>query len=243
MTQYGEVNAIWFDGKWDQNNNPDFDWGFPEMYRRIHETQPGCLIGNNHHEAIIPGEDIQIFERDLPGQNKAGYSEGQEVSQHLPLETCETMNGMWGYRITDLNYKTDKELIHLLVRAAGMDANLLLNIGPQPDGRLPETSLERLKAIGAWMDRYGETIYGTRGGLVEPRDWGVTTQKDNRLFVHILNLQDRGLFLPLDGKRVKQAITFADGKKVRFERQDGGILLLLDEVPTAIDHVVELQLR
>lgn len=243
LTQYGEVNAIWFDGKWDQNNNPDFDWGFPEMYRRIHETQPGCLIGNNHHEAIIPGEDIQIFERDLPGQNKAGYSEGQEVSQHLPLETCETMNGMWGYRITDLNYKTDKELIHLLVRAAGMDANLLLNIGPQPDGRLPETSLERLKTIGAWMDRYGETIYGTRGGLVEPRDWGVTTQKDNRLFVHILNLQDRGLFLPLDGKRVKQAITFADGKRVRFERQDGGILLLLDEVPTAIDHVVELQLR
>ena len=241
LTNYGEVNAIWFDGKWDQRDNPDFDWGFPGIYSRIHEAQPGCLIGNNHHEAHIAGEDIQIFERDLPGQNTAGFSEGQEVSLDLPLETCETMNGMWGYKITDQNYKSTKELIHYLVKAAGMNANLLMNIGPQPDGRLPQTALERLKEMGEWMSQYGETIYGTRGGLVSPHDWGVTTQKENRLFVHILNLKDKGLFLPIEGKKIKRAIRYKDQAKVRFKQEKEGVLLLLDEVPTDIDHVIELQ--
>ena len=68
-------------------------------------------------------------------------------------------------------------MIHYLVKAAGKDANLLMNIGPQPDGELPEVAVQRLKEVGEWMSKYGETIYGTRGGLVAPHDWGVTTQK------------------------------------------------------------------
>ena len=87
-----------------------------------------------------------MFERDLPGENKAGLS-GQSVSS-LPLETCETMNGMWGYKITDQDYKSTKTLIHYLVKAAGKDANLLMNIGPQPDGELPAVALERLAEVG-----------------------------------------------------------------------------------------------
>lgn len=179
--------------------NPDFDWQLPEQYALIHNLQPGCLIGNNHHQTPFEGEDIQIFERDLPGENKAGFS-GQDVSR-LPLETCETMNGMWGYRITDQNYKSTRTLIQLLVKTAGKDANLLMNIGPQPDGCLPETALQRLKEIGEWMQTYGETIYGTRGGCIAPHPWGVTTQKGNRLFVHILDYQDKVLFLPLEDKK------------------------------------------
>lgn len=199
LTNYGPIGAIWFDGWWDQDQNPDFDWQLPGQYELIHRLQPGCLVGNNHHQVPFAGEDIQIFERDLPGENKAGLS-GQDISS-LPLETCETMNGMWGYKITDQNYKSAKTLIHYLVKAAGKDANLLMNIGPQPDGCLPEVAVQRLKEVGEWMRVYGETIYGTRGGCIAPHDWGVTTQKGNRLFVHILNLQDKALFLPLDGKR------------------------------------------
>ena len=114
------------------------------------------------------------------------------------------MNGMWGYKITDQNYKSTKTLIHYLVKAAGKDANLLMNIGPQPDGELPEVAVQRLKEVGEWMSKYGETIYGTRGGLVAPHDWGVTTQKGNKLYVHILNLQDKALFLPIVDKKVKK---------------------------------------
>ena len=79
---------------------------------------------------------------------------------------------MWGYKITDQNYKSTKTLIHYLVKAAGKNANLLMNIGPQPDGELPAVAVQRLQEMGEWMKQYGETIYGTRGGVVAPHDWG-----------------------------------------------------------------------
>lgn len=240
LTNYGPIGAIWFDGWWDQDQNSDFDWQLPGQYELIHKLQPACLVGNNHHQTPFEGEDIQIFERDLPGENKAGLS-GQDISS-LPLETCETMNGMWGYKITDQNYKSTKTLIHYLVKAVGKDANLLMNIGPQPDGCLPQVAVERLKEMGDWMKTYGETIYGTRGGCVAPHPWGVTTQKGDRLFVHILDLQDKALFLPLEGQKVKRAMDFASRQALKFKRVDGGIVLQLDEIPTEVDKVVELQL-
>ena len=163
LTDYGEIGAIWFDGWWDHENDATpFDWELDEQYALIHTLQPGCLIGNNHHQSTNPGEDIQIFERDIPGENTAGLS-GQAIS-HLPLETCQTMNGMWGYKVADQNYKDVPTLVQYLVKTAGMGANLLLNIGPQPDGSLPATALERLKGMGEWTSRYGETVYGTTAG-------------------------------------------------------------------------------
>lgn len=240
LTNYGKVGAIWFDGWWDQDQNPSFDWRLPEQYALIHRLQPACLIGNNHHQTPFEGEDFQMFERDLPGENTAGLS-GQSISQ-LPLETCETMNGMWGYKITDQNYKSTKTLIHYLVKAAGRNANLLMNIGPQPDGCLPAVAVQRLKEMGDWMKTYGETIYGTRGGRVTPRDWGVTTEKDNKIFVHILNLKDRSLFLPITDKNAKRAVDYVSRKAVKMQKCQGGVLITLDSVPTDVDKVVEIQL-
>ncbi len=240
LTNYGKVGAIWFDGWWDQDQNPSFDWQLPEQYALIHKLQPACLIGNNHHQTPFEGEDFQMFERDLPGENTAGLS-GQQISR-LPLETCETMNGMWGYKITDQNYKSDTTLVHYLVGAAGRNANLLMNIGPQPDGCLPEVAVERLKKMGEWMKVYGETIYGTCGGFIAPHDWGVTTQKGNRLFVHILNLQDKSLFLPLGDKKVRSAVDFVSRRAVKTQKCQGGVVISFDNVPTEIDRVVEIQL-
>lgn len=240
LTNYGKVGAIWFDGWWDQDINPSFDWRLPEQYALIHRLQPACLIGNNHHQTPFEGEDFQMFERDLPGENTAGLS-GQSISQ-LPLETCETMNGMWGYKITDQNYKSTKTLIHYLVKAAGRNANLLMNIGPQPDGCLPAVAVQRLKEMGEWMKTYGETIYGTRGGRVSPRDWGVTTEKGNKIFVHILNLKDRSLFLPITDKNAKRAVDYVSRKAVKMQKCQGGVLITLNSVPTDVDKVVEIQM-
>ncbi len=241
ITNY-DPSVIWFDGWWDQDQNPEFDWQLPEQYAMIHKLKPSLLIGNNHHQIPFAGEDIQIFERDLPGENKAGLS-GQNISP-LPLETCQTMNGMWGYKIVDQNYKSVKKLVQYLVEAAGRNANLLMNIGPQPNGELPAVAIDRLKAIGDWMNVYGETIYGSRGGDVTPRDWGVTTRKGNKLYVHILNLKDKGLFLPLTTAKVKNAVVFKDKKPVKFRQDKNGVLLELAEDPSAdIDYVVELTLK
>ena len=239
LTNYGPIGAIWFDGVWDQPES--FDWQLEEQYALIHKLQPACLIGNNHHRTPYIGEDFQMFERDLPGENKSGYSDGQEVSA-LPLETCETMNRTWGYNIEDQDYKSTKTLIHLLVRAAGKNANLLMNVGPQPNGELPATAVLRMKEMGEWMAQYGETIYGTRGGDVEPHVWGVSTRKGNRLFIHVLDYQDKALYLPLKAK-VKKAIRFVDGTPIAFSQDKEGVLLKFPEVPTETDYVVELLLR
>lgn len=241
LTGYGPVGAIWFDGVWDQDRNPDFDWKLRGLYDHIHGLQPSCLVGNNHHLVPFEGEDIQIFERDLPGENTAGLS-GQDVSR-LPLETCQTMNGMWGYKITDLDYKSTETLIQYLVRAAGRDANLLLNIGPQPDGNLPAVAVERLREMGEWLGRYGESIYGTRGGDIPPHDWGVTTRKGDSLYVHILDLQDDALYLPLDAK-VASAVCLNDGSRIRYDVIKGkGIVLHVGDIPQDIDRIVKLVLR
>lgn len=241
LTGYGKIGAIWFDGVWDHDSDPTpFDWQLRPQYDLIHQLQPSCLVANNHHLPPFDGEDVQIFERDLPGENKAGYSGENGISKTLPLESCETMNRTWGYNITDSTYKSPRQLVHLLVGAAGRNANLLLNVGPEPSGKLPEEAVSRLREIGKWLQQYGETIYGTRGGEVEPHTWGVSTRKDNRLFIHVLDLADQALFVPLKYNKVKRAIEFKSGKKVKFTRVDGGITLQFDAVPTDFDYVVEL---
>jgi alpha-L-fucosidase len=238
LTNYGKIDGIWFDGFWDQPK--EFNWNMPAIYQLIHKLQPACMIGNNHHNTPIAGEDFQMFERDLPGENKSGLS-GQQISQ-LPLETCETMNGMWGYQIEDQNYKTPKQLIDYLVRAAGNNANLLMNIGPMASGELPAPAVQRLHDVGQWMAKYGETIYGTRGGEVAPHDWGATTRKGNHLFVHILNLKEKVLYLPMTSK-VKQIVAYGGKNKIRFTQDKDGVVVHLGAVPTDIDYILDVQTK
>ena len=237
LTNYGKVGAIWFDGFWDHDEDAvPFDWQLGPQYELIHKLQPSCLVGNNHHVEVHPGEDIQIFERDVPGQNTAGLS-GQAISR-LPLETCQTMNGMWGYKIIDQNYKSTEELIRLLVRTSGKGANLLLNIGPQPNGELPATALDRLKEMGEWLRANGESIYGTTAGDIEEQPWGVTTRNGNALYLHILDLDSNTLELPLSCK-VKSA-TVLNGNAVKFKKTKTGVTLTFDEKPSGTDYIVKL---
>ena len=241
LTRYGDVGAIWFDGWWDHDiDSIPFDWQLEEQYALIHRLQPACLVGNNHHQSPIEGEDIQIFERDLPGENKAGLS-GQAVSR-LPLETCQTMNGMWGYKIIDQNYKSTETLIRYLVSTSGKGANLLLNVGPQPNGKIPATALDRLREIGEWTSRYGETIYGTVAGDIPVQEWGVTTRKGNRLFVHIFDHQEKSLTLPLQSK-VKKAFVYDTKQTLKTKRTEEGVTIFFDEVPSGTDYIVELEMR
>ena len=94
LTNYGPIAGIWFDGEWERR---DVNWHFDEIYTLIHKLQPAAMIGNNHHIASITGEDFQMFERDLPGENTTGFSGESVISHVLPLETCETMNNAWGF--------------------------------------------------------------------------------------------------------------------------------------------------
>ncbi len=241
LTNYGPIRAIWFDGWWDHDEDvTPFDWQLDEQYALVHSLQPSCLVANNHHQVPFEGEDIQIFERDLPGENTHGLS-GQAISR-LPLETCQTMNGMWGYKVVDQNYKSTETLIRYLVSAAGKGANLLLNVGPQPNGELPAAAVERLAQMGEWMNQYGDTIYGTEAGDIAQQEWGCTTRKGDRLYIHIFNLAQEALYLPLDC-RVLSANVYGTGERVEFQRVSGGVLLETGVVEGEVDYIIELRTR
>ena len=122
-----------------------------ETYALIHELQPGALIGSNHHKMPYPGEDFMMFERDLPGENTMGFN-NTGISEEVPLEMCETMNGSWGFNIIDQNYKSVKTLVQTMVRAAGYGANFLLNTGPMPNGKIQPENVDTLMAIGQWLE-------------------------------------------------------------------------------------------
>jgi alpha-L-fucosidase len=238
LTGYGPLGGVWFDGMWDRYAA---DWRLQRTYRLIHELQPAALVGSNHHRAPHPGEDFQMFERDLPGANTAGFNT-TEIGA-LPLETCETINDSWGYRLTDRNWKSVPQLIRYLVNAAGRSANFLLNVGPMPTGEIPTEAVTRLREVGAWLSRFGEAIYGTRGGPIPPRPWGVTTQRGDRVYVHLLDWADPELTLPPLSRRVRAASSLADGSRVPYRASAAGITLTLPQLGTdEADRIVVLEL-
>ena len=226
LTHYGPIGGIWFDGMWDK---PDADWHLQKTYSLIHQLQPAALIIPNHHQTPKPGEDVQTFERDLPGRNTAGFNT-KYVSDQLPLESSNTLNDSWGFNIGDHKFKSPEEVEEMLVRAAGNNSNLLLNIGPMPNGEIEDEFVTRLHAVGEWMSRYGETIYGTRGGPIAPADWGVTTQKADKVYVHVLQWKAPLLALPPIAKTIKSAQEFGNASPVEFKQTNDGVVL---KIPSA----------
>lgn len=247
LTNYGPIGVIWFDGHWDQttegnrtDHNAYVDWHYPEIYELIHSLQPECLIANNHHLPPLPGENIQVFERDVPGENNSGYS-GQEVSV-LPLETCETINGSWGFNITDNYFKTTKQLIHLLVRTAGTGANLLLNVGPMPNGKIQPECVERLAEVGKWMEKYGHTIYETQRGFTLPQEWGAVTKKDNTYYIHILNPETKRIAVEIPQK-IKSAKWINVDGTVKYSTKKGITEFTFDVNPDETDSILEVVVK
>ena len=251
LTNYGEIGGIWFDGHWDQKEWDGksygkllVDWHYDEIYKLIHDLQPQALIGNNHHLAPIEGEDFQMFEKDLPGHNTTGWGTDASAIGTLPLEVCETINGSWGFNLQDRSHKSEADLIRYIVRAAGYGSNLLLNVGPMPDGRIQPEHLESLHQMGEWLRRNGATIYGTRRGPVSPTDAMASTQKGKTVYLHLLDPQQDVIFLEGFEGRIGSIRLRADQSDVAYERSRYGLLL---KVPAAkrdpVDTIVEITLR
>ena len=251
--RYGKVAGIWFDGWWDQKvNRPGqpgdpkkthVDWRLRQTYDLIHKLQPQALIGNNHHVLPFEGEDFQMFEKDLPGGTTSAFNQDAKIGS-LPLETCETTNTSWGYKKSDKQWKSTKQIVHLLLGSAGRNANLLLNVGPLPNGKFPPEAVKQLTELGRWTRRHADSLYGTRGGPMAPQPWGVTTQKAGKIFVHVLNKDAvQGDEIPLPGLtvKVKRAWLLEDKKMVRFDAAKN-VLILPMAARDDIDTVVVLDL-
>ncbi|MDR0687782.1 MAG: alpha-L-fucosidase, partial [Prevotellaceae bacterium] len=256
LTGYGEIAGIWFDGEWDQlpeeNQKVSHDmsavnWHFDELYGLIHTLQPACMIANNHHLPALPGEDYQVFEKDLPGENTGGgFSANQSIDGGLPLETCETINRSWGYNLRDNSFKSTEQLVHLLVRAAGHGANLLLNIGPMPTGEVEDTCAARLKEVGQWMSAFGETIYGTTAGVVKPQAWGAATRKGSVHYIHILSKESEQLTLQLPAAiRSARWLNPSATSPLAWKqnKKTGTVTFSLADMPQGFDAIIEVKTK
>ena len=236
LTNYGEIGGIWFDGEWDQIKwdgkrfgTKIMDFKLDEVYKLIHDLQPQALIGSNHHLAPNPGEDFQMFEKDLPGRSTKSFATKAEDIGNLPLEVCETINGSWGFNLKDRKHKSKKDLVQYLVKAAGYDSNLLLNVGPMPNGRIQKEHIKSLKEVGEWVNDYGKTIYGTRRGPIDPTDEIASTQIDNTVYIHLLNKYKKTYFIENFHPKIKDLKYFDSNQKVSYEKTKSGLIINIDQ--------------
>ncbi len=238
VTNYPGVKGIWFDGEWERRS---VNWHFEEIYPLIHKLNPAVMIGNNHHLTPMVGEDFQMFEKDLPGNNLTGFSADAKIGQ-LPLETCETINNSWGFNITDRNYKSVKQIIDYLVNAAGRNANFLLNVGPMPNGKIQKEFVDTLAKVGTWLQKNGESIYGTRGSLIAPQQWGVVTANGNTLYAHMLTAPAQDyILIPTLTKKVTKVIVMGNGNSLKFKQQAEGVFVYTKGLETdPYDTIVKL---
>ncbi len=168
VTGYGPVDILWLDGGWVRPSNGE-DIRIAELARMARSHQPGLIVVNR----AVGGEyeDYRTPEQEVPEEPPDG-----------PWETCMTMGNQWSHKPDD-DYKSVHRLIHLLVDIVAKGGNFLLNVGPTPEGRLPETALQRMEGIGSWMDVNKEAIYKTRP--IYPYKEGTTciTGKENSLYL------------------------------------------------------------
>ena len=112
-----------------------------------------------------------------------------------------------------------------------------------PNGMIQPENVDTLLAIGKWMDKYGESIYGTRKGPIKPLNWGATTQKDNTIYLHIIQLAEENLLIPNFPQKIKSATFFDDGSKVKFEKTSYGTLIHIPyEMRKNIDTIIKVEI-
>jgi alpha-L-fucosidase len=249
LKNYGPLDEIWFDGgesdwlsfggdwqgsKWVKRGRGEhysggFDWGHGEVYAELRRLQPQAVINGR---ADMP-EDFHAREGD--------GALGNFDAEH-PWELCTTLvRGPWGWK-PDCEVKSLATCVRFLVGAAGRDGNFLLNVGPRPDGTIDPPQAQRLREIGAWLRLNGKSIYGTRGGPWLPGDYGVSTHRENRVFVHVLQWPGQTLKLPALPAKVLKA-TRLDGGAISFHQDEHSVELTVPTKPSeALDTIVELEL-
>jgi alpha-L-fucosidase len=222
LTEYGKVDLIWFDGL---GNTADF-WDAPDLFREMRDVNPNLIINDR---CGLPGDYAS------PEQRIGAYNDQD------PWETCMTIGDQWAYKPND-NYKSSTQCIQTLARCAGGDGNLLLNIGPEPDGSVDPTQADRLRAMGAWMERNHNSIYSTRGGPYKPTSSYVSTRKGDTVYVHVLRWDGDEVTLPSLPRKIVDASLIGRGKVDVTQTSDTVTLRVPSAYQDAADTVVALKL-
>lgn len=195
-SNYGQIDLLWFDFSYDDMCNER--WGATELMNMVRELQPQVVV-NNRLE--VSGEGFGSLAAGNPTPYHGDFITPEQMipptglhdTHGAPLawEACVTMNNNWGYCATDHNWKPADLLIHKLVECVSKGGNMILNVGPDATGRIPEPSIERLRAIGHWMERNHDSIWGCTGveggplAHVTRPEYGRITRNGNTYYVHV----------------------------------------------------------
>jgi alpha-L-fucosidase len=208
IRNYGPLLVMWYDVP--QEFDSIRGQGVIDYIRTI---QPDILVNNR---TGAPGDF------DTPEQRVGTFQNNRA------WETCMTIGRQWAWKPDD-EVKSLEQCLHSLIRSAGGDGNLLFNVGPKPDGTIEPLQAERLKQMGKWLKKYGYTIYATRGGPFKPTDWGVSTRKGNKIYLHILKWSGDSpkIILPDIGMDIKNCV-LADGGRLKFSKVKGENIIEFD---------------
>ncbi|MDD5706243.1 MAG: alpha-L-fucosidase [Kiritimatiellae bacterium] len=205
MTNYGEIDYLFYDGC-----PPDARvWRGAEINTEIRRLQPNILISDR----CCMDEDIASAEQHTMGPGK-------------PWECCMTMNDSWGYNSTDEDWKTPRQLVKVLLTCMHNDGNLLLNVGPKPDGTIPATCVRTLRQISQWAARNAEAVYGTKGNPFAYADQKLSVYRDRTAYVPLHFYHGPDTVVAGIGNRVRSARVVGTGKAVRFRQRDGRVSLI-----------------
>lgn len=234
VTRYGRIDLLWFD--WDGGTIP---WDQEATYRIVRQAQPAIVI-NNRLDCSFGGLSA---DRDI-GPN-ADYLTPEQVigayNDRQPWETCMTLGTQWSWKPDD-RIKSMDEVIRILAGCAGGDGNLLLNVGPMPDGRIEPRQVDVLNGVGAWLDRNGESIYGTRGGPFKPGRYGASTRRGNRIYLHVFAWEGPLLKLPAIPLKVVGS-RILGGSLVAVRQTEAGLDISVPEGDRhPVDTIVVLEL-
>ena len=242
LTNYGEIGILWFDGEW----IPDWtEQQGRDLYAFCRSLQPSLIINNR----VGKGRE------GMKGMTKEGQFAGDygTPEQEVPptgfpgvdWESCMTMNGTWGFKANDHNWKSDRRLIHTLIETASKGGNFLLNVGPTAAGEIPQPSIDRLAAIGRWMKTNGESIYGTTASpFPQDLDFGRCTQKPGKLFLHVTQWPATGsVALPLRNAVKTAYLLAAPDQPLGVSSTDAGLTITLPaQAPDPIASVIVLEI-
>lgn len=216
------TKILWFDGEWEEPWTHQMGM---DLYAYVRSLDNDILINNRVDKGRKGMEGISISNK-YAGDFATPEQQIGRFDTLTPWESCITIGKQWAWKPDD-RLKSAEECIEILVRTVGGDGNLLLNIGPRPDGTIEPRQADRLREIGSWLDKYGESIYNTRGGPLPPHDWGVTTRRDHSVYLHILG---KNKLLNINFTyAVKEITLLGDQTPVTFHQESSDLKILLPE--------------
>ena len=257
-TNYGKIDIFWFDFSYDDMRGEK--WKATELVRMIRSYQPDVLMDNRLE---VSGEGFGSLATQNPSEYSGDFVSPEQIippegvvddmGKPVVWESCITMNNNWGYNSRDDHFKTADMIIKKLVECVSKGGNMLLNVGPDARGNIPEKSLEILRGIGDWMRLNSESIYGCGRSLLPRPDYGRVTQKGKTLYFHV-NEPQIG-FVPLAGIKaddVKCIRLLRDGSELKIERNwitnnyPDIVFVSLGEnqlLPDPVDTVIKVELK